>query len=80
VIEERERLAAELRTLGLAPLESHTNFLYVPVEDGLALNEALLRSGVVVRAYERAIRMSVRDREGDDVLVETLARILSSVT
>src|SRR5260221_6088736 len=26
-IEERERLASALRSLGLAPLESHTNFL-----------------------------------------------------
>jgi histidinol-phosphate aminotransferase/imidazoleglycerol-phosphate dehydratase/histidinol-phosphatase len=76
VIEERGRLAAALRALGLEPLESHTNFLYVPVEDGLALNDALLRRGIVVRAYERAIRASVRDREDDDALVEALARIL----
>ena len=34
VLEERERLASALRALGLAPLESHTNFLYVPVDDG----------------------------------------------
>src|SRR5581483_11128735 len=76
VIEERDRLAGALRALGLEPLESHTNFLYVPVEDGLALDDALLRQGIVVRGYEHAIRASVRDREDDDVLVETLARIL----
>jgi histidinol-phosphate aminotransferase/imidazoleglycerol-phosphate dehydratase/histidinol-phosphatase len=76
VVEERERLAAALRALGLEPLESHTNFLYVPVDDGLDLGEALLRHGLVVRSYDRAIRASVRDREDDDVLVETLARIL----
>ncbi|HEV2591174.1 MAG TPA: aminotransferase class I/II-fold pyridoxal phosphate-dependent enzyme [Gaiellaceae bacterium] len=75
-IEERERLAGALRALGLEPLESHTNFLYVPVEDGVALGDALLRQGVVVRAYPEAIRASVRDATDDDVLVETLARIL----
>ncbi len=75
-IEERERLAAALRALGLEPLESHTNFLYVPVDDGIALGDALQRQGIVVRAYDGAIRASVRDREDDDVLVETLARIL----
>jgi imidazoleglycerol-phosphate dehydratase len=75
-IEERERLAASLRALGLAPLESHANFLYVPVEDGAALGDALLRQGIVVRAYPDAIRASVRDATDDDVLVETLARIL----
>ncbi|HEY6961525.1 MAG TPA: aminotransferase class I/II-fold pyridoxal phosphate-dependent enzyme [Gaiellaceae bacterium] len=75
-IEERERLASALRALGLAPLDSHTNFLYVPVEDGAALGDALLRQGIVVRAYPDAIRASVRDAADDDVLVETLARIL----
>jgi histidinol-phosphate aminotransferase/imidazoleglycerol-phosphate dehydratase/histidinol-phosphatase len=76
IVDERERLAAALRALGLEPLESHTNFLYVPLEDGLGVGEALLRQGLVVRAYDGAIRASVRDREDDDVLVETLARIL----
>jgi histidinol-phosphate/aromatic aminotransferase/cobyric acid decarboxylase-like protein/imidazoleglycerol phosphate dehydratase HisB len=75
-IEERERLAAALRALGLAPLPSHTNFLYVPVEGGLAIGDALLRQGIVVRAYDGAIRASVRDAADDDVLVEALARIV----
>jgi imidazoleglycerol phosphate dehydratase HisB/histidinol-phosphate/aromatic aminotransferase/cobyric acid decarboxylase-like protein len=75
-IEERERLASAVRALGLDPLPSATNFLYVPVEDGLELGDALLRRGIVVRAYPGAIRASVRDVTDDDVLVETLARIL----
>jgi histidinol-phosphate/aromatic aminotransferase/cobyric acid decarboxylase-like protein/imidazoleglycerol phosphate dehydratase HisB len=76
VLEERERLASALRALGLAPHESHTNFLYVPVDDGLALGDALLRQGCVVRAYERAIRVSVLDAADDDLLVAALSRIL----
>ena len=76
VVEERERLASALRALGLVPLESHTNFLYLPVDDGLALNESLLRQGLVVRAYPEAIRVSVRDAPDDDQLVEALARVL----
>jgi imidazoleglycerol-phosphate dehydratase / histidinol-phosphatase len=75
VIEERDRLAAALRALGLQPLESHTNFLYVPVDDD-ELDDALLRQGLVVRAFPGALRISVRDREDDDVLVEALARLL----
>jgi len=65
-----------LRALGLEPFPSHTNFVYVPVDDGHALGDALLRHGLVVRAYDSAIRASVRDTEDDDLLVETLARIL----
>ncbi len=76
VLEERDRLAAGLRALGLAPLESHANFLYVPVEDGLALNDRLLRQGMVVRAYPEAVRVSVLDAADDDLLVEALARAL----
>jgi histidinol-phosphate/aromatic aminotransferase/cobyric acid decarboxylase-like protein/imidazoleglycerol phosphate dehydratase HisB len=76
VVEERERLASSLRALGLAPLPSVANFLYVPVEDGRSLGDALLRQGLVVRAYDDAIRITVRDREDDDLIVETLARLL----
>ena len=76
VLEERERFAAALRALGLAPFDSHGNFLYVPVDDGLVLGDALLRRGIVVRAYAEGIRASVLDAEDDDALVETLARIL----
>ena len=76
VIEERERLAAALRALGFEPADSHTNFLYVPVDEPAALADALLRQGLVVRAFPEAIRVSVRDREDDDALVEALARLL----
>jgi histidinol-phosphate/aromatic aminotransferase/cobyric acid decarboxylase-like protein/imidazoleglycerol phosphate dehydratase HisB len=76
VIEERERFVAALRALGLAPLPSHANFVFVPVEDGRELAERLLRHGLVVRAYDDGIRITVRDATDDDYLVETLARLL----
>jgi histidinol-phosphate/aromatic aminotransferase/cobyric acid decarboxylase-like protein/imidazoleglycerol phosphate dehydratase HisB len=75
VLDERERLASAMRVLGLEPLPSHANFVYVPVDDGLALGDALLRQGIVVRAYPDAIRASVLDAPDDDLLVEALARI-----
>jgi histidinol-phosphate/aromatic aminotransferase/cobyric acid decarboxylase-like protein/imidazoleglycerol phosphate dehydratase HisB len=75
LVEERERLASSLRAIGLEPLPSSANFLFVPVEDGRELSERLLRQGLVVRAYDDGIRITVRDRADDDVLVETLARL-----
>jgi histidinol-phosphate/aromatic aminotransferase/cobyric acid decarboxylase-like protein/imidazoleglycerol phosphate dehydratase HisB len=75
VVEERERLASSLRAIGLAPLPSNANFLFVPVDDARELSERLLRQGLVVRAYDDGVRITVRDRADDDVLVETLARI-----
>jgi histidinol-phosphate/aromatic aminotransferase/cobyric acid decarboxylase-like protein/imidazoleglycerol phosphate dehydratase HisB len=77
VVEERERLAAELRTLGLTPLASHTNFVFVPVDEPDSLFERLLPSGCVVRVTGGGIRISVRDREDDDLLLAALARALN---
>jgi histidinol-phosphate/aromatic aminotransferase/cobyric acid decarboxylase-like protein/imidazoleglycerol phosphate dehydratase HisB len=73
VIEERERLAAELRGLGFAPLPSRANFVYVPVADPGAAAATLLATGCVVRVFEDAVRISVRDREDDDLLLAALA-------
>ena len=73
VVEERERLAKELRALGLEPLPSHANFVFVPVEDPAAVFEQLLRSGCVVRVTGGGIRITVRDREDDDLLLSILA-------
>ena len=75
-IGERERLAEEVRKLGLDPLPSWTNFLCVPVAEPEALGEALLGDGVVVRVQPGAIRFSVRDRADDDLLLQALARAL----
>ncbi len=76
VIEERERFASALGAIGLPPIPSYANFLFVPVEDGRTLGDRLLRQGFVVRAYPDAIRLTVRDRVDDDLVVEALARIL----
>jgi histidinol-phosphate/aromatic aminotransferase/cobyric acid decarboxylase-like protein/imidazoleglycerol phosphate dehydratase HisB len=73
VIAERERLAEALRGLGFGPLPSRANFVYVPVDDPRAVGEQLLAAGCVVRVFEEAIRISVRDREDDDVLLAALA-------
>jgi histidinol-phosphate/aromatic aminotransferase/cobyric acid decarboxylase-like protein/imidazoleglycerol phosphate dehydratase HisB len=73
VIEERERLAGELRALGLDPLPSRANFLWVPADDARELADKLLAAGCVVRVYDDAIRITVRDREDDDLLLAALA-------
>jgi histidinol-phosphate aminotransferase len=77
-IEERERLAERLRELGLEPLPSWTNFVYVRVDDGLTLGDALLRRGLAVRPSRRAIRITVREARDDDRLVQALESLLGS--
>ena len=75
-VEERDRLADELRTLGLDPLPSRANFVFVPTADGDSLAAALLREGLVVRVLRDGIRISVRDRADDDLVLAGLARAL----
>lgn len=75
-LDERDRLADALRTLGLAPWPSSTNFVFVPADDSEALGDALLRHGLAVRVFSDGIRISVRDREDDDVLLGAIAREL----
>ena len=71
-IDERERLAKRLRVLGLEPLPSHANFLYVPMEGARETYDRLLRSGLVVRPFEGAIRITVHAREANDRLLRAL--------
>jgi len=47
----RERLANALRTRGFAPLESHANFVCVPVTDCVDVGIALRERGVAVRPF-----------------------------
>jgi histidinol-phosphate/aromatic aminotransferase/cobyric acid decarboxylase-like protein/imidazoleglycerol phosphate dehydratase HisB len=76
VVEERERLGSALSALGLEPLPSRTNFLFLPLDEPEVAADALLRGGLVVRRFPDGIRFNVRDREDDDLLVEALARWL----
>jgi len=76
VVEERERLARALRAIGLEPLPSRANFVFVPVQEARALGDTLLRYGIAVRVFPDGLRISILDREDDDLLVEALARAL----
>jgi histidinol-phosphate/aromatic aminotransferase/cobyric acid decarboxylase-like protein/imidazoleglycerol phosphate dehydratase HisB len=73
VIEERERLADELRALGFEPLPSYANFVFVAVDDPMQVaDDLLMRAGCVVRVGNGGIRITVRDREDDDLLLAAL--------
>jgi histidinol-phosphate aminotransferase len=79
LLEERERLASLLRGLGLEPLPSAANFLYVPLRRAPELADLLLGAGMVVRAYPDAIRDTVLDGPSNDRLAAALAGFLERV-
>jgi histidinol-phosphate aminotransferase len=71
-IEERERLAGGLRAIGLEPLPSHANFVYVPLPGAREEHERLLRQGLVVRPFDDAIRITVHTPEANERLLRAL--------
>lgn len=73
VVEERERLANELRALGFEPTPSRANFVFCPVDDPQEIFEKLLAGGCVIRVTGGGIRITVRDRKDDDLLLSLLA-------
>ncbi|MFI5233988.1 MAG: pyridoxal phosphate-dependent aminotransferase [Gemmatimonadales bacterium] len=72
-IAERERLAGGLRSIGLEPLPSFTNFVLVPHARAQELYEALLGQGLAVRPSPGAIRITVHRPDANDRLLEALA-------
>jgi histidinol-phosphate/aromatic aminotransferase/cobyric acid decarboxylase-like protein/imidazoleglycerol phosphate dehydratase HisB len=73
---ERDRLAGELETLGLKPLRSYTNFLFIPMDEPEKLVDQLLPYGAVTRAYPGGLRVSVRDEIDNDFLLDALRAVL----
>ena len=73
---ERDRLASELAGLGLTPIPSFTNFLFIPMDEPEKLVEQLLPYGVVTRAYPGGMRISVRDELDNNVLLDALRSVL----
>lgn len=76
---ERERVARELRTLGLRVAPSQTNFLFFEINgDSAAVADALLRQGIIVKAwrepgYQRFLRATVGSALDNDRLLAALA-------
>lgn len=75
-VAERDRLTEELTALGLTPLRSYTNFLFIPMESPQELAAQLLPFGIVVRAFPGGLRISVRDEVDDDQLLDALRTVL----
>ena len=78
-IAERQRLTSELVELGLVPVRSYTNFLYVPMDNAADLVEQLLPYGIVMRAYDGGLRISVRDELDDNLLLDALRAVLLGI-
>ena len=80
---ERNRLAAGVTSLGLRPVKSETNFVFVEAgPEAKAIGEELLRLGVIVRplgwmGFPEAIRVSVGTSEENDKFLAAMTQVLA---
>jgi histidinol-phosphate aminotransferase len=80
---ERKRLSEGLAKLGLRPVRSEANFVFIVVgPDAKALSDDLLRMGVIVRplgwmGFPEAIRISVGTTEENDKCLSAMAQVIS---
>lgn len=79
---ERKRLCEGLEKLGLRPVRSETNFVFIPVgPEAKAIGDDLLHLGVIVRplgwmGFPEAIRISVGTAEENDKCLSALGQVL----
>jgi histidinol dehydrogenase len=66
-IESRQRLVTALRKIGLAPLDSQSNFVFVPLAGAPLVAKHMRELGVAVRPFDRlpAVSPALRTSGGD---------------
>ncbi len=80
---ERARLTKGLLELGLRPVRSHTNFIFIDIgPEAQELCDELLHEGVIVRplgwmGFPEAIRVSVGIASENDKLLAVMGRLLA---
>lgn len=83
---ERARVTSELQNLGLRPIPSQTNFIFIDIGPRATdLYNELLHEGVIVRplawmGFPEAIRISLGTREENDKFLAALTHCLSAAS
>jgi histidinol-phosphate aminotransferase len=79
---ERKRLSEGLRKLGMRPMASEANFVFVPVgPEAKEISEELLHLGVIVRplgwmGFPEALRISVGTAEENEKCLSAMGQVL----
>jgi histidinol-phosphate aminotransferase len=81
VNEEGKRyLYKELDAMGASYVPTEANFIFMPVDDSAALNDRLLRLGVIIRPMgPKAIRVTIGLPEENRRFIEALKTVLETV-
>lgn len=71
----KKYLYKEFNDLGLRYVPTEANFVYMPVENSMALYEKLLKQGVIVRPMGPAIRVTIGLPEENRRFIEALKKV-----
>lgn len=75
----REYLYKELSTLGIAYVPTEANFIYMPIEDSVAINNGLMKKGIIIRPMgPKAIRVTIGLPEENRRFIQALKEVISS--
>ena len=75
----REYLYKELSTLGISYVPTEANFIYMPIKDSVAINNSLMKRGVIIRPMgPKAIRVTIGLPEENRRFIQALKEVISS--
>ncbi|MDP2156932.1 MAG: histidinol-phosphate transaminase [Nitrospirota bacterium] len=77
--EGREYLYQQLSALGISYVPTEANFIYIPIKDSIAVNNSLMKKGIIIRPMgPAAIRVTIGLPEENRRFIEALKEVISS--
>jgi histidinol-phosphate aminotransferase len=78
IVEERERVLAEVRAQGWNVPAQHANFFWLPTERVDEIRLACEAAGVAVRPFPEGLRITIGETEANNRIIETLGKLAQS--
>jgi histidinol-phosphate aminotransferase len=77
--EGKEFLYRQLTNLGVSYVPTEANFIYIPINDSIALNNSLMKRGIIIRPMgPKAIRVTIGLPEENKRFIEALKEVISA--
>jgi len=74
----REYLYQQLSSLGISYVPTEANFIYIQIKDSLAVNNSLMKKGVIIRPMgPKAMRVTIGLPEENKRFIEALKEVIS---
>ncbi|MBI5076386.1 MAG: histidinol-phosphate transaminase [Nitrospirae bacterium] len=75
--EGKEYLYQQLAALNIAYVPTEANFIYIPINDSIAINNSLMKKGVIIRPMgPKAIRVTIGLPEENKRFIEALTAVI----